>query len=143
MAAVSFTTATGTIQWRDVDEVNGASTGSVRFWFRRVGDMRIDGANGMVMLQTNGLTLTRDRSGKMQLHEGHVGWGGNGNPSEMLGGRDVAANLSNPSDFSTPQRAGVKAEIDGRLGWAFTLEPPPHKPHPLRVVIDDATGAIL
>ena len=61
----------------------------------------------------------------------------------MLGGRDVAENLSNPNDFSTPRGDGSPVEIDGRPGWEFVLEPPPHKPYPLSVVIDDATGAVL
>ncbi len=37
----------------------------------------------------------------------------------------------------------MPVEIAGRRAWEFVLAPPPHKPHPLRVAIDDETGAVL
>ena len=144
MTAVSFSSATGEIRWRYTDHVDEVSDGQTTFWFRRSGDMRIDDSKGIVMLQTSDSTLTRDDSGKMQIHEGEtVVWSGPGSPHRMLGGRDVAEDLSNPNDFSTPRGSGSPVEIDGRHGWEFVLESPPHKPYPLSVVIDDATAAIL
>jgi hypothetical protein len=66
-----------------------------------------------------------------------------GNPKRLLGGQDIVSDLSNHNDFSQPQGPARRTEIDGRLGWWFVLSPPPHKEHPLEVVIDDATGVIL
>ncbi|MFW6010015.1 MAG: hypothetical protein ACOC9I_01700 [Actinomycetota bacterium] len=113
------------------------------FWFRRDGFMRIDGPNGIQLLEARGTTLFRDHLGVMQRLDGLVSWGGDGNPRQLLGGVDAAKNLSNPNDYSVPISPAEPAEIGGRTGWSSTLAPPAHKQHPLRVVIDDETAAIL
>lgn len=143
MAAVSFTTATGTITSREVNDRGEARDDSISFAFRRPDSLRIDGPNGPVMIVTSERRLMRDRSGNMQLGNGSGLWGGPGNPRQMLGGREAVENLSGPDDFSAPAGPGEPVQMAGRPAWRFVLTPPPHKDYPLAVVIDDATAAVL
>ena len=118
MAAVSFETARGRLSWRHVDEEGGSvEKGSCTFVFRRSGDLRIDGDVGLLMLRTGERTVTRDPAGRMQLHEGHISWGGPANPERMLGGPEIAQDLGNPNDFSRPSgRPGPSRSPDDSAG---------------------------
>lgn len=143
MTAVSFTSATGKIEWRNGTDEGQIWEGVNRFWFRRNGQLRVEDELGLVRLRSNGRTLYRDHSGTVQLREGETSWGGDGSPEAMLGGRNAAENLSPPNDFCTPQGPGSAALVDGRPGWKFVLDPPPHKPFALEVTIDDQTAVVL
>ena len=47
------------------------------------------------------------------------------------------------NDFTTPNGPIEDVEYLGRLCWQVELKPPTHKPHPMQLVIDQQTGAIL
>jgi len=46
-------------------------------------------------------------------------------------------------DYSVPTGPAVAIDVAGGRGWKFELAPPAHKPHPLRVAVDDVTGLLV
>jgi hypothetical protein len=46
-------------------------------------------------------------------------------------------------DFTVRTGAITASECLGRRVWTFELAPPPHKPYPLQVIVDAATGLVL
>ena len=65
-----------------------------------------------------------------------------------IGGRDVGG--PRPSwerwmgtDFTRPTGPVVEAEFLGRPAWVVELAPPSHKPYPLQLLVDAATGLVM
>ncbi len=143
-AAVAFDTASGTIDWRDSDEDGDQAEGQIDFWFRQPDDYRVDDERGMWLISTEDLLLIRDETGAVQrLRPDSAQVGMPVHPRELIDGQYVVSSLTERHDFSRPRGPATEAVIGGRLGWRFVLDPPPHKPAPLEVVIDDATGVVL
>lgn len=47
------------------------------------------------------------------------------------------------NDFTAPTGPAVDTHFLGRPAWKVSLAPPPHKPFPLEMVIDQASGLVL
>lgn len=65
-----------------------------------------------------------------------------------IGGLDVGGPRPSLSrwegtDFTTPTGPVEATRFLGRPAWAFELAPPSHKPYPLQMVVDAATGLVL
>ena len=138
----SFDTAVGTVAWSDPEEDPPGDRGSLRFAFAEPDRWRIEDDEGPFVITGGDQTFVRTAPGLMAvLGDGHVGL--QHDPRHLIDGPTVAASLSERNDFSRPIGPAEEAEIDGRLGWRFVLAPPPHKPAPLEVVLDDETGVVL
>ncbi len=142
MAAVSFRTATGTLAWRDPDKDDSDQAGAVRFWYRQPDSLRLDDEFGLRVLTAGRSGLVRDIDGRMQ-EVGAAAGGGQGDPRQLFGGRQVLKMYTRRNDYSVPHGPAEEIEMLGRRAWRFVLEPPPHKEHPLALVVDDQTGALL
>lgn len=141
--AVTFDTAVGTLAWSDPDEDPPDDRGAIRFWFAQPDRWRIEDDQGPFLIKGEARAVLRRAAGVMgELSPDH-GIGMPHDPRHMIDGRQVVESLSERNDFSRPMGPAVETEIGGRLGWQFVLAPPAHKPSPLEVVFDDATGAVL
>lgn len=116
---------------------------------RRARLMRKEQLDGTVTLIVGEQTTWfRDsETGRMRLrtHEGHPHAD---NARAPIGGLDVGG--PRPSwerwtgtDFTRPTGPVTETEFLGRPAWAVELAPPSHKPHPLQLVVDAATGLLL
>ena len=141
--AVAFDTAVGTMTWSDPDEDPPGHQGSLRFWHAQPDRWRIEDERGPFVIAGRDGTFVRRPSGAMAQLPGESGVGLPHDPRDLLDGRGVAESLSERNDFSRPVGPGRPAQIGGRVGWRFVLAPPPHKPAPLEVVLDDQTGVVL
>ncbi|GAA3970864.1 hypothetical protein [Gordonia caeni] len=65
-------------------------------------------------------------------------------PADMLVGLRDANDWARTDDFTRPTGRPI-AEIDflGRPAWEVELAPPEHKPYPIQLVVDRATGTVL
>ncbi len=141
--AVAFDTAVGTLEWSDPEEESPDDRGAIRFWFAQPDRWRIEDDDGPFVVRGADRTVVRRRPGVMAELAPDHGIGMAHDPSHLIDGRYVAESLSERNDFSRPMGPAEAAEVGGRRGWRFVLAPPPHKPAPLEVVLDDATGVVL
>ena len=114
-----------------------------RAW--RDGDrVRVEAADGSPTFITDGTTTwTFDEfagDGVPSASTGHpvsfVGYG-----THLLARRDPMDFLGD--DFTRPTGPARAVTHLGRPAWEVELAPPPHKPYPLRLVVDAATGLVL
>ncbi|MBE7191439.1 MAG: hypothetical protein INR66_03020 [Gordonia polyisoprenivorans] len=104
--------------------------------------VRVESATGRPLVIFNGDTVWRF------AHNHKLPISGLGREMEYIGpGRELL--VTQPAsrwvgnDFTEP--AGPIREIEylGRRCWEFELAPPSHKPHPMQMVVDQATGSIM
>jgi hypothetical protein len=106
----------------------------------------VEDEGGVRHVQNDEWTYVRDGAGRMQRQPtSSIFWSfGGGHPAVLLGNAQQRhERFSDTDDFCVPIGAASAVEVAGRLAWEFALRPPPRKPHPLRVAIDDETGAVL
>lgn len=65
----------------------------------------------------------------------------------VLGGTDLLTRRTADdflgNDFTRPTGPATATTFLGRPAWAVELAPPPHKPYPLRLVVDAESGLVL
>lgn len=61
--------------------------------------------------------------------------------THLLRRREAQAFLGN--DFTRPTGPVGATTLLGRLAWTVELAPPPHKPHPIQLIVDAETGVVL
>lgn len=145
MAAVGYRTARGSVRYRLPDR-DGRPTGTYRFWHAPPGRWRVEDESGLVNVQDGRQRVVRDDAGTMQRldQQGSSYSFGIGHPASLLGDEsDRVERFCRADDFSVPIGDGIPVTVAGRPCWEFALAPPPRKSHPLRVTVDDATGAVL
>ncbi len=143
MMAVSFDSAAGMLEWSDPEEEPLGDRGAIRFWFAHPDRWRIEDEDGPFLIKGEDRALLRRASGVMAELSPDHGVGMSHDPRHLIEGRYVAESLSERNDFSRPVGPAVETQVGGRTAWRFVLAPPPHKPAPLEVVLDDATGVVL
>ncbi|NED96902.1 hypothetical protein G1H11_16470 [Phytoactinopolyspora alkaliphila] len=148
MVAVGFSTARGVIRSREPSEPSGdeATEGRCRFWHAAPDLWRVDDGAGIMHLHDGAWNYVRDPDGTVQrVPSGSMLWGFDvPHPWSLFGtDADKVGRFTERDDFCVPIGAAEAVEIAGRLCWQFTLAPPPHKPHPLQVAVDDITGTVL
>ncbi|MFI5585948.1 hypothetical protein ACIA5G_13000 [Amycolatopsis sp. NPDC051758] len=143
LQAAGFRTVTGVIRYR----VPGDGEGELRFWHEVPGRWRVEDEHGVRHVTDGRRELVR-RDGRLE-DLSHTGFHhGLPHPQSLfglrLGGRVEFDWLR---DFPAPERPGEPAEVGGRQAWEFALPAVEHKrarkPYPLRVAVDQATGAVL
>ena len=153
--ALRYGTATGMIRYRDPDggradcgegwgdePVEGVN----RFWHAAPDRWRVENERGVYHVQNDEWLYVRDEGGRMQRLPRHAtAWGFSvGHPWTLFGNHlDRGTLFTDQDDFSVPTGPGVAVEVAGRTAWEFVLAPPPRKPHPLRVAVDDTAGMLL
>jgi catechol 2,3-dioxygenase-like lactoylglutathione lyase family enzyme len=148
MEGAAFPYASGVVRYHEPNDQE-ATEQSVRFWFRRStirgrSSIRIDDELGLRAMHHDGVTFLREAPGRIQRFTHGISWHGPGDPRRMVAGHELGHDYRNPNDYSVPRdQHGERVEVDGRHGWRFVLQPPPHKEHDLVVTIDDATGCVL
>lgn len=146
LAAIGFRNARGIVRY-DIPTGNGsAEQGSCEFWFAAPNRWRVEDDAGVLHVQGGEWLYVRDRDGRMQrLPLATTSWHFDTNHPWTLVGRpdERLRRFTDPNDFSIPMGPGVPVEVAGRRCWEFTLTPPPRKPHPLRLALDDLTGTVL
>lgn len=113
----------------------------VRVWRdgRRV---RVEQPDGTPLFITDGETAWQfgaDGATPTAAEAGRVYYHGPG--AELLITRSAAEWLSD--DFTRPARPVREVEYLGRRCWDVELAPPEHKPHPMQMVVDRDSGAVL
>lgn len=145
MAAVGFRTARGALRYREPSD-DGPVEGRTRFWFAVPDRWRVEDDAGPTHIHDGEWVYIRDPDGRMQrMPQQTTTWSfRSGHPQALFGANhDRILRFTDPTDFSVPTGPAVAVEIAARRCWEFTLAPPPRKPHPLRVALDDATGTVL
>jgi hypothetical protein len=138
MAAVGYRTARGVIRQ--------SGDGYCRFWHAAPDRWRVENDAGPFHIQDGEWIYIRDPDGTMQrMPQASSFWGFDlPHPWSLFGTEaDKVGRFTERGDFSVPVGSAVAVEIAGRRCWEFSLAPPPHKPFPLRVAIDDITGTVL
>jgi hypothetical protein len=151
MAAMGFATARGVIRYREPRDDDDSGTGghvesTSRFWFRAPDSWRVEDERGVVHVQDATWFFLRDAEGRLQrMPRAMTSWHfGDGHPTELLGtAEDRGRRFTDADDFSVPLHPGVAVLVAGRRAWEYVLAPPARKPYPLRVTVDDETGAVL
>ena len=141
--ALAFDTAVGTLEWSDPEEEAPDDRGAISFWFAQPDRWRIDDERGPLIITGGDRSYVRTVPEVMAELSPDSGVGLSHDPRRLIDGRQVVESLSDRNDFSRPMGPAVETEVGGRRGWRFVLAPPAHKPAPLEVVLDDATGVVL
>ncbi|HSF26958.1 MAG TPA: hypothetical protein VLC50_05510 [Actinomycetes bacterium] len=154
MAGFGARTATGALRFRDpgipadadAPERAEPREGTCRFWYAAPDRWRVEDERGVWHVQDDHWINLRDDQGRMQRlpREGTI-WGfALGHPQYLFGSsNDRLERFTRDNDFSLPMGPATAVTVAGRSAWEFVLAPPPHKPHPLRVAFDDATGVVV
>jgi hypothetical protein len=133
-------TARGVIRYRQ-GEHSPPVSGTHRFLYAAPDRLRVEDERGPLEIRNAEWHYLRDERGEMQRTKAAMLTSrGPGHPASLL---PTGPKFTNPSDFSMPIGRGTRVDVLGRVAWDFTLAPPPHKPYPLRVVVDEATGTLL
>jgi|GEM_PF-7018625 len=145
-ADVGFTSAVGSLRTR-LSEPSGVSEHGSRFWIVAGDRWRVEDDRGEVHIQQGSRCWIRGRRGHLEPVEGGSVTGAAGrwrnlHPHRLLGSPNDQL-FRDPHDFHSPSAPPVEVSAAGRKAWEFLLDPPPHKPNPLRVALDAATGACL
>ncbi|MGK9269886.1 hypothetical protein KXR83_02685 [Williamsia muralis] len=104
--------------------------------------VRVESMTGQPLVIFNGQTVWRFAHHEqlpVQAPGREMGYVGPGR--ELLVTQPASRWVGN--DFTTPSGPIEDVEYLGRPCWQVELKPPTHKPHPLQLVIDQQTGAIL
>ena len=147
IASPNYRSASGVFAFRQVRSADDSNPeeGSVRFWYIEPDRWRVEDRHGAWHVQNPERQWIRDEDGRMQRVAAGSGryWGDN-HPRDLLGIPDERAErFTSPREFSRPLSSPVQVRVADRLCWEVELGPPPHKPYPMHVAIDDATGAVL
>jgi hypothetical protein len=119
--------------------------GSYRFWYVEPDSWRVEDGDGAWHVQNPERQWIRDPHGRMQRVAAASGrfWGDR-HPRHLLGiPEERAERFTSPREFSRLLSGPVEVRVADRRCWEVVLSPPPPKPYPLHVAIDDATGAVL
>lgn len=120
------------------------STGTQQFWYRYPNAFRIETDGQMILLRNDEAVFVQDTDSILRMPPTTtIITNSVGDPLMLLGGERAARTFSSPHDYSQPTGPAASTLVGGRQGWQFTLAPPEHKPFPLEIVLDDATGTIL
>ncbi|GGC08073.1 hypothetical protein [Cellulomonas carbonis] len=145
MAAVGCRTARGELRYREPGggPDDDATEGTTRFWHAAPHLWRIEDDDGVRYVRGPDGTFVRSGGRAMQRLSPNaiVHLGGPGDPTLLLTG--TVERFTDRDDFSVPLGLGAEVRVAGRRAWEYVLAPPPHKPHPLRVAVDDETGTVL
>jgi hypothetical protein len=144
----TFATAAGALRWHDrTDEPYGPAEGRCRFLFARGDRLRVEDGSGPLHVQDEQWALVRDGRGRMVRHrvDAHDSVGvQDGHPWTLIGHPHERGELfTGEDDFCTAAGPARAVAVAGRPGWQVELVPPRRKPHPLILVVDDATGILL
>lgn len=115
--------------------------GEARVWRAPGGQVRVETTSGQLVHLCDGRSAWRFEDGKdpVRAPAEQVRYLGPG--SELLYTRPPAEWLG--CDFTRPTGPVRDIEFLDRPAWEVELAPPPHKPHPVQLVVDAATGAVL
>ena len=146
--AATFATAAGALRWHDsTDEPYGPAEGTCRFVFVRGDRLRVEDESGLLHVQGEEWAFVRDGRGRMIRHQVHPHDSvdvQDGHPWTLMGHPHERGELfTDEDDFCTPAGPARPVVVAGRPGWQVELVPPRRKPHPLILVVDDATGILL
>lgn len=148
MAAAEYRTARGRIRYRDPDPLNAGgepAEGTYEFWYAAPSCWRVEDKQGPLHIQTVEWLHVRDQDGRMQRlpQQANTAWGFSYGTRDVVRKRGRRVAFSRRDDFSVPTGRGVAATVADRAAWEYVLATPTHKPYPLRVTVDDETGAVL
>ena len=154
MAAVGARTATGALHFRDpgtpadpgIPERVDPREGACRFRYAAPDRWRVEDERGAWHVQDDHWVHLLDEHGLMQRmpNDAMIVALPLEHPQTLIGHpRERNERFTRDDDFSVPVGPGVATRVAGRDAWEFVLAPPRRKPHPLHVVVDDATGIVL
>ncbi len=147
VASPSFRSASGVFVFRHVrsEDDPHPEEGSCQFWYIEPDRWRVEDHDGAWHVQNPERQWIRDPEGRMQrvASDPNRCWGDN-HPRNLLGiPEERAERFTSPREFSRLLSGPAEVRVADRLCWEVVLGPPPRKPYPMHVAIDDATGAVL
>jgi hypothetical protein len=119
----------------------GVDAAELRVW-RDEMRVRVEKLDGTVVLLSDGTTCWRFESGRdrpVAAPADALLFLGNG--TELLARRPAQEWVGN--DFTRPVGPITATVFLDRPAWEFELAPPPRKPHPMQMVVDQETGLVL
>jgi hypothetical protein len=98
-----------------------------------------DGSVNLIVGDTKSWQFSDDAELPLEAPKTGVLYAGNATP--LVTRRAAAEFLEN--DFTRPAGPVSATTFLGRTAWSVELAPPPHKPHPIQLVVDAETGLVL
>lgn len=122
-----------------VDEQKAAPP--VRVWRdgQRIRIEEPDGTVNLIVGDTTCWQFDRDHDAPLASPDTALRYAGSG--TELLTRREPDAFVGD--DFTRPTGPVGATTFLGRPAWTVELAPPPHKPHPIQLVVDAETGIVL
>lgn len=145
--APGFQTAAGVMRWEsDREDFRGNQPPSGTCSFRWAADerWRVEDEQGLLHIDDGERAFVRGDDGVMVRADALPADVPDGHPWSLFGSPlDRHDLFTTETDFFYPLGPAGRAVVAGRRGWEVALRPPPHKEHPLVVVVDDLTGVLL